>query len=84
MIATTVTALVVLLLACFLVLVGAAMCAPDGYEDETGFHDSSEARPAAAMEALVLRATVVETGPVKAPVLHLANQHASDHAHGAP
>ena len=84
MIAEAVMALGLLLLAAFGVLVGAAVGAPEGYEDASGFHECAGPRPMSAREAMVLDATLLETGALKTAMLVSANRCASDHAHGTP
>ena len=82
MIATSVIAVIVLLLAAFIVLVGSVARAPEGYEDAAGFHRGGEPGPARTLKAMVLDAAVVETETAKSPARRLAGQPASDHARG--
>ncbi len=84
MIAGGLIALGVLLLAGFAVLVAAALRAPEGYEDESGFHEGVEARPGAMLEAMVLDAAVLDTRVLKSAMLVPTAPHAPDHVHGTP
>jgi len=82
MIAGGLIALGLLLLTGFAVLVGAAVRAPVGYEDESGFHEGVAAHPAAVLEAMVLDTAVLDTRAAKSPVLAAAGQRTPDHVHG--
>jgi hypothetical protein len=84
MIAGGFIALGILLLAGFAVLVAAAVRAPEGYEDESGFHEGVKPHPAVALGAMVLDAAVLDTRTLKTAVLASADKCTPDHVHGTP